>query len=86
VRLMSANGDKNKEIENVRLEEQRVPAKWSAAGKARARKIFSEKALGVIRANDARAFAELLRDAGVTEDSMEWRRAWEYFRSQAGKS
>jgi hypothetical protein len=72
------------EILDVIQEEKRKLA--GAAGREstereRILKIFSGKALRAIQAKDARAFAVALREANVSEDSPEWKRAWEFFRS-----
>jgi hypothetical protein len=69
------------EIEQARIQEQAgtVAAKREAAEKRRQIRIFSAKAKRIKKANDARAFGELLREAKIREDSSEWKQAWKYF-------
>jgi hypothetical protein len=69
------------EIEQARIQEQAgtVAAKREAAEKRRQIRIFSAKAKRIKKANDARAFGELLREAKIREDSPEWQQAWKYF-------
>jgi len=55
-----------------------------SAEKARKLKRLSGKLLSAIRARDQRAFATLLREAGVSEGSSEWVRAWKLFWSAGG--
>ena len=50
-----------------------------SAERERTLKRLSAKLLAAIRARDQRAFARLLRDAGVSEGSSEWTRAWRLF-------
>jgi hypothetical protein len=78
---MASDDEVNDEIEEIRIREQAgtVPAKREAAEKRRQIRIFSAKARRVKRANDARAYGELLREAKIREDSPEWKQAWKYF-------
>ena len=83
---MAGDEGRGDEIERARTQEQGLTsaAKREAAEKRRQLKIFSGKAWQAITANDARAFAEQLRLANVRENSPEWGRAWEFFRSHCG--
>jgi len=47
----------------------------------RKKKKLAEAGLKAIKANDARAFTELLRQAGIRESSREWKNAWKAFYS-----
>ena len=70
------------EIEKSRLEDQdRKPskAKRDSAERRRRQKMVGEMLLKAKRLNDARAYAEALRFGNVHEDSVEWKRAWDYF-------
>jgi hypothetical protein len=69
------------ELEEFRRLEQSgtVAAKREAAEKRRQIKIFSAKAKRIKKANDARAYGELLREARIREDSQQWKDAWDYF-------
>jgi hypothetical protein len=71
----------NDEIEEARIQEQSgaVPAKREAAEKRRQIRIFSEKAIRIRKAKDARAYGELLPEAKIREGSSEWQDAWKYF-------
>lgn len=75
-----ATGD-TKEIERSGTQEQALTgaAEREAAERRRALKRFSVAALKAKKANDARAFAEHLRILKISEDSPEWKKAWEYF-------
>jgi hypothetical protein len=76
----------DREILDVIHEEQRKlagGASHESDERKRILKIFSGKALSAIQAKDARAFAVALREANVTENSPEWKRAWELFRSSS---
>ena len=66
------------ELEEFRRHEQSstVAAKREAAEKRRQIKIFSAKAKRIKKANDARAYGELLREARIREDSQQWKDAW----------
>ncbi len=68
-----AEDDKPDEIEQTRMQEQRltVAAKREAAEKRRQIRIFSEKAKQIKKAKDARAYGELLRGAKIREGSPE---------------
>jgi len=74
----------DREVLDVIQEEKRRlsgTARSESAERKRTLRIFSGKALRAIQARDARAFAVALRQANVTEDSPEWKRAWEVFHS-----
>ncbi len=78
------NGGIDREILDVIHGEKRRLAGGAgreSADRERILRIFSRKALRAIQAKDARAFAVALREANVTENSPEWKRAWELFRS-----
>jgi len=71
------------EIDKSRLEDQSLAgsAKREAAERKRILTIFSRKALQAIRAKDARAFGDSLRQLRISEDSEEWKNAWKLFHS-----
>jgi len=78
------SGGIDREVLDVIHEEKRKLAGGAgreSAQRERILKIFSGKELRAIQAKDARAFAVALREANVSEDSPEWKRAWEFFRS-----
>jgi hypothetical protein len=81
---MSSDDDKNHKIEQVRAEDQGLasPGKREAAEKRKILKIFSQKALKAKKAKDARAYAEQLRLLKISENSVEWKNAWEFFYSE----
>jgi hypothetical protein len=70
-----------KEISEVRRQEQAGLSanKREAQEKRRQMGIFMEKARKAKRTNEPRAFEEALRGANVSENSPEWKRAWDYF-------
>jgi hypothetical protein len=69
------------EIEEFRVQEQSgtVAAKREAAEKRRQIRIFTEKAKRLKRANDARGYGQLLREAKIAEGSPKWKDAWNFF-------
>jgi hypothetical protein len=69
------------DINALREEEQSkaVPARRSAAERQRRQKRIANILAEVKRLNDARAFAEGLSLAKISENSPEWKRAWDYF-------
>jgi hypothetical protein len=71
------------EIEKSRQQEQAgaSAAKRGASERRKILKIFSQKALRAKKAKDARAYAEQLRLLKIDEDSLEWKKAWEFFYS-----
>jgi hypothetical protein len=71
------------EIRRARAEEQAAKgaARQAAEEKRRKLKLVSERALRAKQTGDARAFSELLRLGHVREDSVEWRKFWEWFYS-----
>ena len=75
--------DDSDEIEKTRRQDQSLAAKSKreAAERDRANKLFARKALQAKKAKDARAFATLLRLRNVSEDSQEWKNAWNFFYS-----
>ena len=52
----------------------------------RKRRQLENDALKAIRFRDERAFAEMLRKAGIQDGSPEYVRAWKVFRSGGGQS
>ncbi len=82
---MASDDDKDKKIEETRLRDQAgtVAAKREAAEKRRQIRIFSVRAMRIKKASDARAFAELLRGAKISDGSPEWKQAWKYFYGQS---
>lgn len=50
-------------------------------GEERKKRKLAEDGLRAIKAKDARAFTELLRQAGIREGSPEWKNAWKVFDS-----
>jgi len=84
--VTNKSGSIDREVRDVIREEQRKLAGGAgreSAERERILRIFSEKALRAIQAKDARAFAVALREANVAENSPEWKRAWELFRSSS---
>jgi hypothetical protein len=73
--------DQWKEMEEYVFGAEAVGVGRESAERERILKIFSGKALRAIQAKDARAFAAALREASLSENSPEWKRAWEFFRS-----
>ena len=72
----------HEEIESSRIEDQRKSpsrTKRAASEQLRRRKMIGEKLLKAKLLNDARAYAEVLRQGGISDSSMEWKRAWDYF-------
>jgi hypothetical protein len=69
------------EIEKFRVQEQSrtVAARREAAEKRRQIRIFTEKAKRLKRANDARGYGQLLREAKISEGSPGWKDAWNFF-------
>lgn len=66
------------------IEEQKRAASGRGPRDARAerkKRKLAEDGLKAIRAKDARAFTVLLRQAGIQEDSAEWKNAWKAFYS-----
>lgn len=78
---MASDKERSDEIEEARLQDQAgtAAAKREAAEKRRQIRIFSAKAKRIRKANDQRAYGELLREAKIREDSPEWKFAWDYF-------
>ncbi len=66
------------------IEEQKRKASGRGPGDPvaeRKRRKLAEDGLKAIKAKDARAFTELLRQAGIQEGSFEWKNAWKAFYS-----
>jgi hypothetical protein len=72
---------KDDEIHRSRLQDSKRPskAKQEAADRADLQRRVSRALLRAKTANDARAYAEALRDGEIEESSPEWKRAWDYF-------
>jgi len=64
--------------EEKRKGSRRRPKDMAAERKKRK---LAEDGLRAIKAKDARAFTELLRQAGIREGSPEWKNAWKAFHS-----
>jgi len=73
----------DEEIEKSRQQEQAgaSAAKREASERRKILRVFSEKALRAKRTKDARAYAEQLRRLKIDENSLEWKKAWEFFYS-----
>lgn len=72
----------NEDDINALREEQQsktAPAKRSAAERKRRQNKIAKILIEAKKFNDARAYAEGLRLANVSENSPEWKRAWDYF-------
>ncbi len=71
------------EVLDVIQEEKRKGSRRGPKDIAEERKKrkLAEDGLRVIKAKDARAFTELLRQAGIREGSPEWKNAWKAFYS-----
>jgi hypothetical protein len=69
------------DINALREEEQSkaTPARRSAAERQRRQKRIAKILAEAKRLNDARAFAKGLSFAKISENSLEWKRAWDYF-------
>jgi hypothetical protein len=67
--------------EHTRVVSGRGPSVSKEVQKKRA---LARAALKAIEAKDERAFSEQLRRAGVKDDSPEWKKAWEIYRSACG--
>jgi hypothetical protein len=80
-------GDKNdaigREVLDVIQEEKRKAGGRGPVDVAaeRKKKRLAEDGLRAIKAKDARTFTELLRRAGILENSPEWKNAWKAFYS-----
>ncbi len=71
------------EVLDVIQEEKRKGSRRGPKDIAEERKKrkLAEDGLRAIKAKDARAFTELLRQAGIREGSPEWKNAWKAFYS-----
>jgi hypothetical protein len=74
-------GEIDREVQDVIQAERRRGSrrgpKDAAAEQKKQR--LAEAGLRAIKAKDARTFTELLRQAGVRENSPEWKNAWKVF-------
>ncbi len=72
---------KDDEIEKSRTQDQALTAaaKREAAEKKRLIRILTGSALKAKKSKDARAFAKQLKLGNVSENSPEWKKAWDYF-------
>ena len=73
----------DREVLDVIQEEKRKGSRRGPKDSAEERKIrkLAADGLRAIKAKDARAFTELLRQAGIRESSLEWKNAWKAFYS-----
>lgn len=73
----------DRDVLDVIQEEKRKASRRGPkdAGKERRIRKLTEDGLRAIKAKDARTFTELLRQAGIREDSAEWKNAWKAFYS-----
>jgi len=74
--------DENPEdVRDVIQEEQARGKRRRPLDRERERKLrkLGKNALKAIQSKDARAFTEELKQAGVRENSPEWKRAWKAF-------
>ncbi|MGC1415877.1 MAG: hypothetical protein WA817_11370 [Candidatus Acidiferrum sp.] len=73
----------DREILDVIQEEKRKGSRRGPKNSAEERKKrkLAADGLRAIRAKDARAFTEVLRQAGIRENSLEWKNAWKSFYS-----
>jgi hypothetical protein len=92
---MSSDSDQNKgkppadpgqieqEVLEVMREEKRKGSRRGPkdATEFRKKKQLAQDGLKAIKAKDARAFTEILRRAGIRENSPEWKNAWKAFYS-----
>ena len=84
--MADADDKLDPEIQELIAEEKKLAQGKGRESSKRERtlRIFSEKAWKAIKAKDERMFSELLRHANVREGSVEWKRAWEFYRSACG--
>jgi hypothetical protein len=77
------SGAIDREVLDVIWEEKRkVSGRGPRDAQAeRKKKKLAADGLKAIKAKDARVFTELLRQAGISEGSPEWRNAWKAFYS-----
>ena len=69
-------------LDVIQDEKRKVSARGPRDADAeRKKKKLAEDGLRAIKAKDARVFTELLRRAGIHEDSVEWKNAWKAFYS-----
>jgi hypothetical protein len=89
-RRNKGNGDEaekggaiDREVLDVIREEKRKVSRRGARDveAERKKKKLADHGLKAIKAKDARVFSELLRQAGISEGSPEWRNAWKAFYS-----
>jgi hypothetical protein len=73
----------DREVLDVIQEEKRKGSRRRPKDVAEERKKrrLAEDGLRAIKANDARTFTALLRQAGISENSSEWKAAWKAFYS-----
>jgi hypothetical protein len=73
----------DREILDVIQEEKRKGSRRGPkdASEERKKRRLAEDGLRAIKARDARTFTELLRQAGISENSPEWKAAWKAFYS-----
>jgi len=74
------SGEIDREVLDV-IQEQKHKAGRPPRDAERKKRKLAEAGLRAIKAKDARVFTELLRQAGIREDSPEWKNAWKAFYS-----
>ena len=81
--VAEGSGAIDREVLDVIQEEKRKESGRGPrdAEAERKKKRLAEDGLKAIKAKDARAFTELLRQAGIREGSAEWKNAWKAFYS-----
>jgi hypothetical protein len=78
------SGAMDREVLDVIREEKRKASgrgPRDAEAERKKKKLADDDGLKAIKAKDARVFTELLRQAGISEGSPEWRNAWKAFYS-----
>jgi hypothetical protein len=69
-------------LDVIREEKRKVSGRGPRDVEAeRKKKKLADDGLKAIKAKDARVFTELLRQAGISEGSPEWKNAWKAFYS-----
>lgn len=79
---MTKEDERNDEIDQTREDEVagRPKAARDAAEKRRKINEIVRCVLRVIKTGDTRSFSMELKQAGVYEDSDEWKKAWDFYR------
>jgi len=71
--------DRDKEIRDLIADERARGRKAPTVVRERRLREFAAGATKAKQAKDARTFTELLKNAGIPENSPEWARAWKFF-------